>query len=403
MAFAGGAVTFKRFAVQGGLLDRVDDELLERLAAYAIDADSIQTADRTAYGWVTGEHILDTRFDLAKNVVADGLHFGLRVDTNKPPADLVRSYQRINEEAMLKADGRDFLSKPQRREAREKAMSQADAEARRGAFRRMKQLPAFWDLKRSEVYLGGASPTAVEHFMTLFHTTFDRAVTPLTAGEMAARWAMKVGEASAFDDCRPAHFISPPEGADPDGDLVNPAEGRSRDFLGTEWLTWLWYASHVESPTLNVGQGRSVTVLFEKSLQLECAFGLGGTLSITADGPTRLPETPVALAGGKRPVRAGLQVAVSGDTFGLTVRGDAMNFTGLRLPPPEADNVTPRAVFEERIEHLRHLIDAVDGLYAAFLKKRLSSKWSQTLSAMRNWIAVGRQGNDDSIELTAAS
>ncbi len=403
MGFAGGAITFKRFAVQGNLLDHVNEELIERLSTYAIDADSVQTADRTSYGWVTGEHILDTRFDPGKNAVADGLHFGLRVDTNKPPADLVRSYQRINEETILKADGRDFLSKPQRREAREKAMAQADAEARRGAFRRMKQLPVFWDIRRNEVYLGGASPTAVEYFMTLFHTTFDRAVTPLTAGEMGARWAVKVGEASAFDDCRPVHFINPPEGADPDGELVNPAEGGSRDFLGTEWLTWLWYASHVESPTLTVGQGRSVTVLFEKALQLECAFGLGGTLSVSADGPTRLPEAAVALAGGKRPVRAGFQLAADGDVFGLTVRGDAMNFSGIRLPPPEADTVTPRAIFEERIEHLRHLIDAIDGLYAAFLKKRLSSKWSQTLSAMRSWIASGRQGAGGAVELTAAS
>ncbi len=403
MGFASGAVTFKRFAVQGGLLDRVDEDLIERLAAYSINADSIQTADRTCYGWVTGTHILDTRFDLAKNAVADGLHFALRIDTNKPPADLVRSYQRMNEEAVLEAEGRDFLSKAQRREAREKAVAQADAEARKGVFRRMKQLPVFWDLRRGEVYLGGASPTAVEQFMTLFHTTFDRAVTPLSAGEMAARWAGRTGEAGAFDDCRPAHFVSPPHGAPRDDELVNPAEGRSRDFLGAEWLAWLWYASHVESPTVQVGQGRSVTVLFERSLQLECAFEMNGTLTISADGPTRLPESPVALAGGKRPVRAGLQIAVNGDAYSLTVRGDAMNFTGLRLPPPEADNVGPREILEDRVEHLRHAIEAMDGLYAAFLKRRLSTKWSQTLSAMRSWVAAGASGDQGAMGLTAAS
>jgi hypothetical protein len=403
MSFISGTVTFKRLAVHGGRPDGADEALLERLAAHAIDADSVQTADKTVYGWITGDHILDTEFDYGKNCLGDGVYFAMRIDAHKPPADLLRSYQRMNEQAMLQAGGREFLSKAERREAREKAVAQADTEARGGAFRRMKQVPVFWDLRRGEVYLGSAGSTVMEHFLSLFRTTFDRSVTPLSAGELAARWAGKVGEAAAFDACRPAYFIKPPAGADPEEELVNPAEGRSRDFLGSEWLTWLWYASHVESPTLTVGQGRSVTVLFEKTLQMQCAFGQSGSLAIAAESPTRLPETPVALAGGKRPVRAGLQIAADGDVFGLTVRGDAMNFSGVILPPPDGEVRSPRAIFEERIDHLRRLIETCDALYAAFLKRRLSSKWPQTLGAVRNWIAGGRQGSDAAVELTAAS
>ena len=403
MGFASGTVTFKRFVVAGGGRELAGETLLDRLAAHAIDADSVQTADKTIYGWVTGEHILDTHFDFAKNVVADGLHFALRVDTNKPPADLLRSYRKINEQAMLQASGREFLSKAERREAREKALVEADKEARKGAFRRMKQVPVFWDLRRSEVYLGSAASSVVEHFMSLFHRTFDRAVTPISSGELAARWAGRMGEGSAFDDCRPACFVNPPEGAEPPDELVDPSDGRSRDFLGTEWLTWLMYASHVESPTLAVGKGQAVTVLFEKALQLECAFRLSGSLAISAESPTRLPETPVAMASGKRPVRAGLQVAVNGDAYALTVRGDAMNYGGVLLPPPPDGQLHPRAVLEERIDHLRSLIEASDGLFAAFLKKRLSSKWPQPLAAVRNWIAAGRHDDSRAVGLPAAS
>ncbi|HSW45673.1 MAG TPA: hypothetical protein VLM89_08885 [Phycisphaerae bacterium] len=403
MGFASGTVTFKRFAVQGKAPKAAGENLIECLSEHAIDADSVQTADRTVYGWITGEHLLDTRFDLAKNAVADGLFFGLRIDTNKPPADLVRSYCRMNEQAMLQAKGRDFLSKAERREAREKALAEADKEARKGVFRRMKQVPVFWDLKRGEVYLGGAGPSVVEHFMMLFQTTFDLSLAPLSAGELAARWAVRAGEGGAFDDCRPAFFIKPPEGAPDEEELINPAEGSSRDFLGTEWLTWLWYASHAESPTLTVGQGGSVTVLFEKSLQMQCAFNLSGSMSVLADSPTRLPETPVALAGGKRPVRAGLQISVRGDVFGLAVRGDAMNFSGVQLPPPAEDVIQPRAIFEDRMDHLRHLVNTMDDLYAAFLKRRLSSKWSQTLAAVRNWIAAGARSGDLPAGLSAAS
>jgi hypothetical protein len=405
MGFASGSVSFKRFFVDGQGEAQVDQSLLDKLSSKAMGADSIRTADQTELGWTTGEHILDVEFDFEKNAVADGLHFALRVDTNKPPGDLVRSYQRMNEQTMLEASGREFLSKAQRKEAREQALSKAEAEARSGMFKRMKQVPAFWDLKRNEVYFCGSSNQVVDQFMLLFRQTFDRNLTPATAGEMAARWSAGAGQARAFDECQPAHFVQPPEGAD----IENPSEGlgeaRERDFLGTEWLTWLWYAAHVESPELAGRQGQPITVLFEKSLQLECAYKISGSLGVKADGPTRLPEAMVGLAGGKRPVKGGLQLAVHGDVFSLGIRGDVMNFSGVKLPPPE-DAATPRMVFEDRIDHLRDLIDAVNDLYVVFLKRRLSGKWNNTLNAMRNWIASGRQvstGEQNALRLEAAS
>ena len=45
-------------------------------------------------------HILDTDFDLEKNVVNDALHFCLRVDTQKVPADLLRAYTQVELEGL---------------------------------------------------------------------------------------------------------------------------------------------------------------------------------------------------------------------------------------------------------------------------------------------------------------
>lgn len=390
MAFAGGTVTFKRFHVQGESITRVDEPLLDQLAARAMGADTIQTRDYTEIGWTTGLHVLDTQFDFARNAIADGLHFAVRIDTNKPPTDLVRSYQKLNEQTMLEASGREFLSKAELREAREQARSRADAEAREGTFRRMKQVPVFWDLKRGEVYLAAAGNSVVEPFMMLFNQTFGRALVPATSGELAARWAVAAGEGRAYDDCRPAFFVQPPDGFDPGAEPDAFAEGRSKDFLGTEWLTWLWYTSQVESPEITTQLGHAVTVLFEKSLQMECAFRMTGKMAVAADDPVGLPESCVALAGGKRPVRAGLQVAANGDAFSLAVRGDLMHYGGAILPPPQ-EAANPRAVFEDRIEKLRDLIEAMDSLYIAFIRRRLSSKWPQTLNAIRGWAASGRR------------
>jgi len=403
MAFASGTVTFKRFHVQGQPPKDTED-LLGRLSRRAVGRDALETADRTLYGWTTGDHILDTDFDVAKNIVADGLHFGLRVDTNKPPAELLRSYRRMHEQAMLTASGRDFLTAPQRREAREQAAAQAEAEAREGAFRRMKHIPVFWDLPRGEVYLAGAAATVIEHFMSLFHATFGCTLVPLTAGELAARWAVRAGETTALDACRPAYFVRPPDGFEPPEDRSGEdGETASRDFLGTEWLTWLWYAAHTASPDLADVRGRPVAVFFEKRLQLQCAFRMTGCTTVAADHPTRLPESVAALALGKLPVKAGLQLAVGECAFNLTLRADAMHYGGVRLPDREG-SAPPREALEQRFEYLRDLIDGVDALYAAFLKRRLPArKWTPTLNALRDWIAAAAETASAEAGLTAAS
>lgn len=403
MAFAGGAVTFKRFYVLGQGFARVDEEMLKLLAAKAHGADSIRTADKTELGWTTGEHILDTRFDLAKNAIGDGLHFAMRVDTNKPPADLVRSYQRMAEEAMLEASGREFLTKGERKEAREQALARADKEAEAGLFRKSKAVPVYWDLAHNEIYLGATGASQADQFMMLFRETFDRSLAPATSGEMAGRWAVKAGETRAFDDCTPAHFVNPPDGAG-DASMMSADPG-SRDFLGTEFLAWLWYTADVGASEVTTAQGHSIAVVFEKALQLQCAFKMNGTISIQADAPADQPEAAVALAAGKLPVRASMQIAVHGDAYGFALRPDVMHFGAVVLPEPQ-DASTPRDVFVERMEHLRDLIEAVDALYVAFLRKRLSSKWPTTLNAIRAWVAGARaEGTPKPVpaEMAAAS
>lgn len=404
MGFAGGSVTFKRLIITGEAPRQVDEALLKQLSNQAAGTGGVRTADHTEIGWSTGDHLLDTRFDFAKNAIADGLYAAMRVDANKPPTDLIRSYQKLNEQAMLEASGRQFLSKPEKREAREQALSRADSEAREGVFRKRKAIPFFWDLKRGEVYLGATSSGAVDQFCLLFTETFDLKASPVTAGELAARYAVRAGEARAFDDCLPIHLINPPSEAELHTPTGHMGETRSRDFLGTEFLTWLWYVCEVESPEIASGLGDTVSVLFEKSLLLDCAYKMTGAVTIAADGPTQLSEASVALAGGKRPVKSGFQMGIHGEAYGFTLRGDEMNFSGVQLPPPQ-EVADARVVFEDRIDKLRTLIDGVGSLYVVFLKRRFASKWPATLQALRRWVAAGGRGGEPSrpVELGAAS
>src|SRR5919198_3968021 len=83
MGYFSGRVMFARYRVEGKRPRQFGPEHLERLADHAIGRQRLASADGVEVGWTAGDHILDTRFDLAKNVVNDALHFALRIDEQK--------------------------------------------------------------------------------------------------------------------------------------------------------------------------------------------------------------------------------------------------------------------------------------------------------------------------------
>ena len=81
MGFFSGRVTCTRFRVAGRSPGMFGPAHLEKLEARAIGKHRALAGDGVEVGWTAGDHILDTDFDLEKNVVNDALHFCLRVDS----------------------------------------------------------------------------------------------------------------------------------------------------------------------------------------------------------------------------------------------------------------------------------------------------------------------------------
>src|SRR6476660_8420565 len=100
MGFFTGRMTGLRFRVDGPAPAIFGPEHLEKLSNHAIGKQTTENKDGVEIGWIAGDDILDIDFDLAKNVVNDTLSFSLRVDTNKLPADLLRSYARAELQAL---------------------------------------------------------------------------------------------------------------------------------------------------------------------------------------------------------------------------------------------------------------------------------------------------------------
>jgi hypothetical protein len=384
MAFAAGAISFRRFAVVGNGPKAIDEGLLEKLSEAALRPSELGQPEEVEYGWNGGRHVLDGEFSFENNVFADALHFGLRIDTNKVPGDLKKAYQMMEEEAAASGNPSGFISKNQKRDARETVRRKIEEELRSGKFRRSKLTPILWDVSQQMLY-SPASGSVFEKLGELFERTIGATLMPLTSGSLALRMLEPRGRRRDYEDLRPTRFVPGPGGEGDQPEYPWVAKGpEPKDFLGNEFLVWLWHEADARTSIVDTEAAGDVTIFIDKSLDLDCAYGQSGSDSIRGSGPSRMPEARAALRSGKVPRRAGFVLDVARQQYTLSLKAETMAVGTAKLPEVEAD--TPRVLFEERIALLRELAKTTDGLFETFLKLRASSAWESQANTIRRWI-----------------
>ena len=382
MAFFSGRVSFLRFKVGGSSPRAFDDEHLDRLKDRQAGRQRIASADGIETGWTAGEHVLDTDFQLEKNIVNDTLSFELRVDTDKIPADLLRAYYAVELKALSRKNPSGFASAKQKREAKEIARDRLEQEAKDGRYRKRKCIPVLWDRLSNEVLFGATSLSQIERLSGLFEQTFGRKLECITAGARAYHLAELHSRTRMVDDSAPSAFVpgfTPP-------DVAWIADESSRDFIGNEFLLWLWYHTDVESDTIKLADNSEVTLMLARTLTLECPRGQTGHETITSEGPTRLPEARRAIQSGKLPRKVGLTMVRHSQQYELTLHAETLAVGGAKLPPPDESITEPRAKLDERADQIRGLVETLDLLYDAFGQKRFGKDWETELQGIQKWL-----------------
>ena len=384
MGFASGSVSFRRYAVVGEAPTSVDQALLDKLAEHALKPGEFG-AEEVEYGWGGGRHVLDGHFGLEQNVFADALHFALRIDTNKVPGDLKKAYQLMEEEAVAAGNPSGFISKSQKRDVKDVVRRKLEEDMKSGRFRRSKLLQVLWDLPTQTVYCA-ASGASFEKLAELFERTFGLQLVPVTAGSLALRLMEPRGRRRDYEDFRPTRFVNGPEGESQYPEYPWVAKGpQPKDFLGNEFLLWLWHEADSRTGIIPTESAGEVTVYIDRSLDLDCAYGQTGRDGLRGEGPSRSPEAKDALRTGKVPRKAGLIVDAAGHQYALTLNAEALAVSSLKLPDVE-EAESPRVVFEERVAMLRDFGRALDALFDTFLKTRASSGWEGYTTGVRRWI-----------------
>lgn len=389
MPFLGGAVSFSRYHVAGGSPKRLEDKLLDKLREHVIGSQRTARSMGEDVGWIGGRHVLDREFDIEKNVILDCLHFGLRIDASRVPPDLLHAYVQQELDALREkhtGNGKGFGKLKQ--QAIDAAKRRAAQEVSQGRYHRMRQIPILWDTRSDMLYVGSTQPAVFEHLAPLFKETFDRRIERVSAGRLGYRWAEEAGIGRRLETMTPAKLVAHPSGNGHIAVYWTAQDDANRDFLGNEFMLWLWYSLAERSDTITLSDQTDAAVVIVKQLMLECPWAEFGKDVITSEGPAQLAESRRAIAAGKLPRKCGLIVSRQGDQYEFVLQAETLTVSSAKLPPIEG-NGNPRAAIEERVEQVRHLADTVDLLFKAFLNERAATEWTDLRERMAAWLKAG--------------
>ncbi|MFA4987141.1 MAG: recombination-associated protein RdgC [Candidatus Brocadiia bacterium] len=382
MGIIAGSTTFTRYYASKTKIDPFGEGFEQNIRRNASHNIETLSTDK-AVGWVAPTHLLDANLSLEKTVFGDWLCIVMRADHRSVPSNLLKAYVEIEIDGLLR-NGKGKIARKEKLEIAEKVHD----EMIKKVLPRIAGTDVAWNLKTGDVFVGTQSAAALDSFAVLFKDTFGVEVYPADIREMVGRFGSE--ELSfKFSDLLPSNFTQKEAPSqNPDGSVLPLAD----EFIGREFLTWLWYASETRSGDFKLLDKTSVSILVEDFL----VFATGekeGQKSILRNGtPTSSAEAYISMKSGRMLEKAKITLADSEQEWHFTLSSNSLSISGLKLPKGEERHPAGRA--RERCDALRRLEKYIDGLFLSFLKLRTGEKeWEIERRRLMDWITKKGPGH----------
>ena len=167
------------------------------------------------------------------------------------------------------------------------------------------------------------------------------------------------------------------------------------EFLGAEFITWLWFREVTQGGTFNLGgELGEVEVAFADKLVMGSTAFDEQEDSFKGGRPSMSLEAQIALRLGKLAHQAKINITQGDQEWSFVLRSAPLMMTAIKLPELNAQG--GQGQLQERMFLLEHLERLYRGLYKQFLEERLSDTWSnEAIFAIREWITPLNGGFDD--------
>jgi hypothetical protein len=163
------------------------------------------------------------------------------------------------------------------------------------------------------------------------------------------------------------------------------------DWLGPEFLTWLWWRSSTD-PKFRHADGTEVYVHLDEYLELRGERAAARKTTLRTGMPGASAEAKVALRNGKVVTAARLILARGEEETTFTLRAEDMDVSAAKLPAPDGGGGKDKEGAEERLANsltaARRLYADIDLCFQTFLEVRTSAGWDAEATRLRSWVAA---------------
>jgi hypothetical protein len=156
------------------------------------------------------------------------------------------------------------------------------------------------------------------------------------------------------------------------------------DFLGAEWLTWLWWRA-AEEPRFVHPDGSEVYLHVDDHMEWRGERSAARRTTLRAGVPGASVEARAALRSGKTLAVARLLMARGEREVRFTLRAEDLDVSSVRLPAPEGAD--PEERLAESLASLDAFFSDLDLCLAEFLKVRCGDGWAADLGKIRAFVA----------------
>lgn len=166
-------------------------------------------------------------------------------------------------------------------------------------------------------------------------------------------------------------------------------------FLGSEFLTWLWYAAENDPSVVEKAVGEGAFLTLSDRVVLEKKFRESvERVTIRGEG-AEMDEGLLALKKGGAVAEATFEITINNENYRFAIKAEGLAVSGLKTPAvgSSKDPEELSGAIIEKAGLIRVALDAIDKLYASFLQKRTTGEWkNKVLPAMAKWAENREEG-----------
>lgn len=168
---------------------------------------------------------------------------------------------------------------------------------------------------------------------------------------------------------------------------------RKTEFLGRDFLLWLWFRSETGDGRFDLGEDGIVEIWFDNMVTLQSESDDRKETIRCSGENCLLKEARFALTMNKKITQAMIKLIIEENEWSFVLDSTWLDFRTLKTPKVIQDNrEDPEGLFYEKIFLVEQAVSVINAVFASYIRERLSPEWkNQTLPALTEWINEGRR------------